>query len=266
MSNSGISNATTFDELVKRAMLEQDGSDLLYVKLYARTPVMASAAYGEVWSVGGIKTLQYEERTLSVVSSSNEDKSTGTGAYGILITGLDGNYNILKESIALNGTTPVTPVNKFMRVEKVQIQLAGTSRANVGSITITETTGSTVQARIEATVGVSQMSSFTCPAGYVAILINLVASCQRATGTGVRRGELKFVSKTASQVRLEQLLLGISNEGGIVSQDLKMPTLIPEKVETHFGFTAEADATIASTLSNYLLIKGRWNLNDSTFY
>ena len=54
---------------------------------------------------------------LDIGSSSTADVMTsGTGAWQVRITGLDGNYKIVTETINLNGQTKLTGVQTFLRV------------------------------------------------------------------------------------------------------------------------------------------------------
>lgn len=95
---------------------------------------------------------------LSIVSTSTSDGSS----LNLQVNGLDSNFNILTEVIALNGTTAVTTVNSYYRVNSLYV-LNGT---NVGTIKATQG-GSTVYAQINPGVGETQMAVYTVPNGYV---------------------------------------------------------------------------------------------------
>ena len=91
---------------------------------------------------------------LTLVSTSSAD--TGT----IYIAGLDKNFNLLSEYIVLNGTTPVTSVNSYLRVNG----LYATSFTNAGTISAKVST--TAYGYINPGVGQSQMGVYTVPNGY----------------------------------------------------------------------------------------------------
>jgi hypothetical protein len=93
---------------------------------------------------------------LTIVSTSASD----TSALSVLINGLDANFNLLSETIALNGTTAVTSVNSYFRVNSVIC----TNGNNVGTITFKQSTN--IVAQINATVGKSQNAWYTVPTGY----------------------------------------------------------------------------------------------------
>jgi len=95
---------------------------------------------------------------LSIVSSSTSD----TSALSVQVNGTDANFNAIQEIIALNGTTAVTTVNSYYRINNLYI----TNGSNVGTITATQG-GATVYGQINPGVGQTQMAVFTVPLGYI---------------------------------------------------------------------------------------------------
>jgi hypothetical protein len=86
--------------------------------------------------------------------------SDGT-SLSVQILGLDVNFNPSTETIALNGTTAVTTVNSYYRINQLYV----TNGSNVGTITATQGS-TTVYAQINPGIGVSQMAVYTVPNGY----------------------------------------------------------------------------------------------------
>jgi len=93
---------------------------------------------------------------LTIVSTSASD----TSALSVIIQGLDSGYNLITETIALNGTTNVTSVNSYLRVN----QVICSNGNNVGTITFKQ--GTNIVAQINATIGRSQNAWYTVPANY----------------------------------------------------------------------------------------------------
>ena len=91
----------------------------------------------------------------TLVSSNSAD----TGV--VFVGGLDINFNIVSEYITLTGTTPVTTVNSYYRLNTLYY----TSGANVGTIKATQGS-TTVYGYINPGVGQSQMAVYTVPNGY----------------------------------------------------------------------------------------------------
>ena len=95
------------------------------------------------------------EQNLSIVSDSLSDT-----AVSILVSGVDGDYNSVSETVALNGTTPVVTTNKFFRINDL-LTVAGNAVGNV-----TASHGGTVYAKILAAHGRNQAAVFTVPLGH----------------------------------------------------------------------------------------------------
>lgn len=106
-----------------------------------------------IWQYGGAYTFPTSAATLSIVSSDAAD------TMGVLVSGLDENYQEIYDVVTLQGLTPVSTTNAFFRVNSAVI-LAGN---NVGNITITH--GSDVVQYIGAEIGLSQSCVYTVPAG-----------------------------------------------------------------------------------------------------
>lgn len=92
--------------------------------------------------------------TMTLVSSSSSD--TGW----LFVGGLDKNFNLLSETIKLNGTSSVTTANSYFRINTLYY----TTGANVGTITAQVST--TIYAQINPGIGQSQMGVYTVPNGY----------------------------------------------------------------------------------------------------
>lgn len=110
--------------------------------------------------------------TMSLVSDSASDT-----AVSILISGLDADYNQISEIVALNGTTPVTTVRQYKRIN----DLVTTSGNAVGNVSATN--GGVTYARIRAGVGRNQACLFTVPAGHTFYLCRIDAFSATASGS-----------------------------------------------------------------------------------
>jgi hypothetical protein len=103
--------------------------------------------------------------TMQLVSASAGDTAS------ITITGLDANYAVISETLALNGTTNVPTVNQYFRINNMVVS-SGSSTNPVGVITLSNS--GTIYAQINtavynattSSIGQTQMAVFTVPAGY----------------------------------------------------------------------------------------------------
>lgn len=124
--------------------------------------------------------------TLTIVSSSTDDDGSpaGTGANSIVIYGIDANRKSQTEVVTLNGTTNVVTATTWLGVNRAAIYLAGSTLTNVGNITITATTGGTVQAYLPAGEGTTQQLIYFTQADHQALADWLILNAARFnTGT-----------------------------------------------------------------------------------
>jgi hypothetical protein len=108
-----------------------------------------------IWELGGLITLPTAATVATIVSSSTNDTAAGTGARAVLIEGLDANYKYISEVVALNGTTNVTSVLQFYRINHFRVISSGSLKVNDGGIT------ATVDGNIITAIGVGESLAHT---------------------------------------------------------------------------------------------------------
>jgi len=114
-----------------------------------------------VWENATTYTYPTSASTMTVVSTSANDNT----AASILINGLDSNFNPISETIFLNGTTGVTTVNSYLRINSLIMMSGGTGfKTNQGVITVKQSAN--IVAQINTGVGKSQSTIYTVPNGY----------------------------------------------------------------------------------------------------
>ena len=157
------------------AVAKGDFTGYSNVSKFGRNPSVKSADYETLWDGSNLYPWPTAAETLNVVSTDADDSSSGTGARTVEIEGLDSNWDVLTETVSMNGTTNVTTTNSFLRVYRVRVVTAGSTGVNEGTITCTNTTSSNVIAQISVDnsgFGQSLMALYTVPAGKTAYLIN----------------------------------------------------------------------------------------------
>lgn len=83
----------------------------------------------------------------------------------IVIQGLDANYNMISETAVLNGTTAVTTVKSYLRINSLRVSV-GSATNPAGVVTLKDLTDTIIYAQINTGVGRSQAAIYTVPAGY----------------------------------------------------------------------------------------------------
>lgn len=152
-----------------------------------------SAAQETIWSVGGLYQKMSAPDTLDVVSTSANDDSGGTGCTGVIIYGVDENWDTQIEVVTMDGLTPVTTTNQWCGVNRVSIYAAGTGQTNDGVITATKTTGGTTHAQMPAGEGTTQHAFLYVPRNHIFLADWLYLNALKLSGGGNPRVTFKGV-------------------------------------------------------------------------
>jgi hypothetical protein len=135
------------------------------VNIYGFQPSVATTQI-PVWEVASGYTYPASATTMNLVSSD-----AGDTTMTVLIQGLDSAYAPISEVLALNGTTDVVTTKSYLRINSMSVA-AGTP---AGAITLKDLTNTTTYARINASIGRTQMSIYTVPAGFTFYLSRIDA-------------------------------------------------------------------------------------------
>jgi len=149
-----------------------------------------------VWPDGGTVPHPAAASVLKISSSSTDDTSAGTGARTVYIEGLDGNYNVVSETVTLNGQTAVNTSNSYLYVNGFYVISVGPGGANAGNInagTGVVTAGvPAVLYDIIATGYNNRTTGHYCvPAGYTGYMNEGMFSAGQASGATSVTGFLK---------------------------------------------------------------------------
>jgi len=158
---------------------------------------------------------------VSVVSADANDIAAGTGARTIKIIGLDPLFNLITETIPLNGTTPVTTTALFLRAWLGDIEACGTSGFNEG--TITGSIGGNLTFVMPAEKGSTQVAVKTVPAGFSYLLNEWGWSVE-----SVKIIEIELVERTNTGC-FRVLQSGLTDRDRIIA--FAVPIIIPEKTD-----------------------------------
>ena len=194
-----------------------------------------------VWPDGGIVPHTATATTMSVSSTSASDASAGVGARTVYISGLDGSYNVVSETVTLNGTTAVTTSNSYLAINDMQVMSVGSTGYNVGDINIgTGTVTLGVPAVLYDLIGAGNNSRttghYTVPAGYTGYLTQGVFTAGQAVGTTSVIGKLKVIGIDL----ISRVGAVITLNNGFSDYNFDIPLRIPEK--TSISATAQGSA------------------------
>jgi len=222
-------------------------------------------SYETVWIEGGTYTFPAAASVLKVSSSSATDDKDSTGAHTVLITGVDGSYNEVSETIILEGQTAQNTTNSYLRVNKMTVMTAGSGGTSVGAIYAgTGTVNSGVPDVIVNRTGVnsneSESAFYTVPAGYTAYITRWSMSSANSTAESNTQFALR-VRPYGGVFGFKALYYTPGN--GIYECEALYPVGIPEKADIEVRAAASTGSSGASTQLQVLLIANSYDTGNT---
>lgn len=161
-SISRVGTTEPFDLQVARGQITGHST----VNIYGYQPAVAQT-FIAVWENAVDYVFPVSAQTMKLTGTDSDTAR-------VLINGLDANYVPISETVTLNGTTPVPTTKQFFRVNGMQV----VSGNPAGAVTLTNSAGTSVYAKINAGVGRTQAAIYTVPAGYTYLLarVNIYTS------------------------------------------------------------------------------------------
>ncbi len=219
-----------------------------------------SGAPRSLWDHGpGTQPFPAATSVVTLSSSSAADTSAGTGARVVQISGLDALYRPVDELVSLNGQTPVTTANAFLRIYGINVVAVGSGGSNAGDVyagtgVVTVGVPDVVLMRVRPLNNASQSAVYTVPAGYTAYLIDVFASAMASSDN----------KSTVFYLRTSRQGSPFTRTGNVVIMGLavSLPFVLlrgfPEKTDVDVNLDTTDTNVIASGQLRYLLVK-----NDS---
>jgi hypothetical protein len=255
--------ATTISSITRQGTFEPFGLQVSRGQIQGHSSVIVfgynpdvDTSEETVWPDGGTIPHPTSASVLKISSSSANDTSAGTGARSVFIEGLDGDYNVVSETVILSGQTAVNTTKSYLYVNSFYVVSVGSGGENAGNInagTGTVTAGvPAVLYDIIATGYNSRTTGHYCvPAGYTGYLIQGVFSAGQASGSTAVTGFLKQHGPD-----------GILRVGAVTTVNnstadylFEMPLQIPEKNCVGATAIGSASNNAVSSYFNIVLIK-----------
>jgi hypothetical protein len=149
-----------------------------------------------VWPDGGTVPHPTVASVLKISSSSVDDTAAGTGARTVCIEGLDGDYNMIGETVTLNGQTAVNTIKSYLYVNSFYVATVGSGGANAGNINagtgvVTAGVPAVLYDIIAAGYNNRTTGHYCVPAGYTGYMNEGLFSSGQASGSTAVTGFLK---------------------------------------------------------------------------
>ncbi len=186
---------------------------------------LVGTSFETIWNYGGTITIPTTEAQLSVVSSNAGDSMQ------VLIEGVDENYNVVYDVVTLNGLTPVTTTNSFMRVNNAVI-LSG---SNAGNITISHS-GNVIE-YIDAGIGLKQTCNYTIPAKHALFIFRISLTSGTVKGNKYITYRNRIDAANGRILRVAEATW----QNDMQTFDRQIPFRVDEK--NHFQFEAKSSGS-----------------------
>jgi len=153
----------------------------IFRKFGVCSAVPASAIH-EMWDgTANLRVLPTAAAVADVFSTSANDTAAGTGARTVTVQGLDENYLEVSETVSLNGVTPVSTTQTFIRVNNAFVATAGSLQTNDGAIDV-DVDGDE-QKHIKAGIGDAAHTGYCVPANKKLVITLYTAGVGRLGGS-----------------------------------------------------------------------------------
>lgn len=200
-------------------------------------------SFETIWNNGATYAYPSSAVAMSVASSASGD----TGLQ-VKITGLDANYAEVSETITTDGsdgTTAVTGSVLFYRINSAII-LNGNATGNISI-----TNGGTMYAYIEATLGTTQSSVYTVPAGHSLYLFRIDVNSATANGNQYLVVRNVVTNSAGRTLKVAESTFSDSQ----VSYDRQVPFKIAEKTDFHFEAKSSAASNEIAIFIEAILVR-----------
>lgn len=193
---------------------------------------------------------------MNIVSTSTDDDGdpAGIGALTLKIDGVDDTYASITENVTLNGTTNVLTSNSYLRVNSMTILTAGSSGWNVGNITATGVSASTIQDEMDATESLSQSSHYTVPLATTGYLMKAEFNAAKISGASPEiefKAYVKLFGGAWLQLFDKRMDTAVTDEIDVVPS---FPAQITAKADIRFRSDTDSNSTEVRTRAYIILV------------
>jgi hypothetical protein len=180
----------------------------------------------DVWEVGGDYTGFFEQaQSVFVISGGNAQDSqaiSGTGAWTVIVQGLDDDFRPVADTLTLNGgTQSAVTSNSYRRVFRAYVDACGTyGGTNEGNITLAGTVASGTMARIVTGVGQTQQAVYCIPSGATGYLTQFHVDVAGTKAANIRLYQRSAAHDTSSPYIAKRLVMKMDDVTGHVMHEL----------------------------------------------
>ena len=255
--------ATTISSITRQGAYEPFGLQVARGQIQGHSNVLVfgynpdvDTSEESVWPDGGTVPHPTVASILKISSSSANDTSAGTGARTVYIEGLDGDYEVVSETVILNGQTEVNTTNSYLYVNSFYVVTTGSGESNAGNInagtgTVTSGVPAVLYDIIATGYNTRTTGHYCVPAGYTGYMVTGVITAGQASGS---TAVTAFLKQHGDDGILRVGAITTLNNGSI-QYDFDPAYVIPEKHCVGASAIGSAANNSISSFFNIILIK-----------
>lgn len=178
----------------------------------------------DVICIGGLHPGILTAAATTIVSDDVDDDVAGTGADTVVVKGLNANWDLISQTVAMDGTNAVTLDSLYIAIYAMNVKSAGSQDENDGTITCK--IGGTSSCTICPEKNRSSMAWYAVPRNHTAYLMKMSFMCGK-----VRDSTLMFEFRVrpfggVPEMRKRAIT---ANDGGVIIRDSKLAPVFKEK-------------------------------------
>ena len=191
-----------------------------------------------IWGLSSLYVYLTSAERLKVSSdAAATDIPASTGAWTVIIYGLDVNYRIITETVTLENPGPVTTIQSYLRVCDLQVMTAGTGGKNAGNISVKNNANTNTLGYIPIGENEAHMAFCTVPAGQRFIML-----ARQGGELAAKVSHILFYIREYGSVW--QLKRDIVVKDSHFYVRISMPWVIPQKADIEVRATATGGSGI----------------------
>lgn len=205
--------------------------------------------------------------TLEAISSSTNDTAVGTGARTITIYGLDASFNLISETLSMNGTSVTSHTTQsFIRVYRVAVDTVGTyatssvNGANLGNITVRTVSGSVPVGYIDYDskgYGSTQQAHYTVPKGHTLMVYDYFITVETTKTVDVYTWNRPNANNTTTYTS-KRLIYEFKGLAQNETKGLAVPFSLPEYTDFWWSAASASATAVVSVAFLCVLIDNNY--------
>ena len=255
--------STTISSVTRLGAYEPFGLQVSRNQIQGHTPIIVfgynadlDTSEESIWPNGGTVPHPTVASVLKISSTSTDDAAAGTGARTVFIEGLDGSFNVVNETVILNGQTSVNTTKSYLYVNQFYVATVGSGGVNAGTInagtgTVTDGVPAVLYDLIFTGFNQRTTAHYCVPAGYTGYMVTGVITAGQASGS---TSVTAYLKQHGTDNILRVGAVATLNNGSI-QYDFDPPYIIPEKNCVGVTAIGSANNNSVSAFLNIILIK-----------